>query len=74
MSLLEILESLDKRKENIDDFGNINMKVFYPSGSNIELSKPDLKFKIKNFFKMQNYFCFRRKEKNLTEKFFKSNY
>ena len=30
VSSLEILESLEKRNENIDDFGNINMQVFYP--------------------------------------------
>ncbi len=70
VSTLELLANLEKRKENIEDFGNINMQVFYPPGSNIELSKPDLKFKIKNFFKMQKYFWYRRKEKNLTDKIF----
>ena len=72
VSKIEILENLEKRKEKIDDFGKLNINVFYPSGNEIELNKPDLKFKIQNFFKMQKYFWNRKKEKDLKEKFLKS--
>ena len=72
VSSIEILENLEKRKEKIDDFGKLDINVFYPSGNEIELNKPDLKFKIQNFFKMQKYFWNRKKEKDLKEKFLKS--
>ena len=63
------LKNIEKRKEIIDDFGKINIQVFYPFGNKNELRKPNLKFKIKNFFKMQKYFWDRKKEKNLKEKY-----
>ena len=73
VSSLKNLKNLEKRKEIIDDFGKINIQVFYPSGNQIEFRKPDLKFKIKNFFKMQKYFWNRKKEKNLKEKYLENN-
>ena len=66
------LKNIEKRKEIIDDFGKINIQVFYPTGNKNELRKPNLKFKIKNFFKMQKYFWDRKKEKNLKEKYLKN--
>ena len=73
VSSLKNLKNLEKRKEIIDDFGKINIQVFYPSGNQIEIRKPDLKFKFKNFFKMQKYFWIRKKEKNLKEKYLENN-
>ena len=73
VSSLKNLKNLEKRKEIIDDFGKINIQVFYPSGNQIEFRKPDLKFKIKNFFRMQKYFWNRKKEKNLKEKYLENN-
>ena len=61
VSSLKNLKNLEKRKEIIDDFGKINIQVFYPSGNQIEFRKPDLKFKIMNFFRMQKYFWNRKK-------------
>ena len=37
VSRIEILENLKKRTEKIDDFGKLNINVFYPSGNKIEL-------------------------------------
>ena len=73
VSSLKNLKNLEKRKEIIDDFGKINIQVFYPSGNQIEFRKPDLKFKLKNFFKMQKYFWNRKREKNLKEKYLENN-
>ena len=53
----------------INDFGKINIQVYYPSGNKIEFSKPNLKFKIMNFFKMQKYFWNKKRKKDLREKF-----
>ena len=73
VSNLRNLKNLEKRKEAVEDFGKMNIQVFYPSGNQVEFRKPDLKFKIKNFFKMQKYFWNRKKEKNLKEKCLENN-
>ena len=69
VSDLRNLKNLEKRKETTEDFGKINIQVYYPSGNKIEFSKPNLKFKIMNFFKMQKYFWNKKREKDLREKF-----
>tara|TARA_B100000941_G_C28391166_1_gene492791 strand:- start:36 stop:785 length:750 start_codon:yes stop_codon:yes gene_type:complete len=73
VSDLRNLKNLEKRKETTEDFGKINIQVYYPSGNKIEFSKPNLKFKIMNFFKMQKYFWNKKREKDLREKYLDNN-
>ena len=39
VSNLRNLKNLEKRKEAVEDFGKMNIQVFYPSGNTIDFSK-----------------------------------